>query len=86
MRGVGKVNVVDRNSFPQFPAHFVPCRPHLTAMFVNDYWENKPHIMRELRAVVSNHSLAVDHQQKVVKRTIGGGDRWKWWADIHDMW
>ncbi len=73
MRGVGKVNVVDRNSFPQFPAHFVPCRPHLTAMFVNDYWENKPHIMRELRAVVSNHSLAVDHQQKVVKRTIGGG-------------
>ncbi len=73
MRGVGKVNVVGRNSFPQFPAHFVPCRPHLTAMFVKDYWENKPHIMRELRAVTSAHSLAVDHQRKVVKRTLGSG-------------
>jgi hypothetical protein len=40
-------------------------------MFV-DYWENKPHIMRELRTIVSNHSLAVDHQRKVVKRTLGG--------------
>ena len=27
--------------------------------------------MRELRAIVSNHSLEVDHQQKVVKRTLG---------------
>ena len=41
-------------------------------MFVKDYWENKPHIMRELRAVLSNHTLAVDHQRKVVKRTLGG--------------
>ena len=41
MCGVGKVNVVARHSFPPFPSHYVPCRPHLTAMFVKDYWENK---------------------------------------------
>lgn len=40
-------------------------------MFVRDYWENRPYIMRELRAILSNHSLAVDHQRKVVKRTLG---------------
>ena len=52
MRG-GKVNVVGRNSFSQFPAHFVPCRPHLTAMFVNDYWEkNKPLIWTEGNVVL----------------------------------
>ena len=28
--------------------------------------------MRELRAILSSHSLAVDHQRKVVKRTLGG--------------
>ena len=67
------MNVAARDAFPSFPSHFVPCRPHLTAMFVQDYWENKPHIMRELRAVVSSHSLAVDHQRKVVKRTLGSG-------------
>ena len=72
MRGVGKVNVAPRDAFPQFPTHYVPCRPHLTAMFIKDYWENKPHIMRELRAILSSHSLAVDHQRKVVKRTLGG--------------
>ena len=72
MRGVGKVNVVPRDSFPSFPSHYVPSRPHLTAMFIRDYWENKPHIMRELRSVVSSHGLAVDHQSKVVKRTRGG--------------
>ena len=72
MRGVGKVNVAPRDAFPPFPSHYVPSRPHLTAMFVLDYWENKPHLMRELRAILSNHSLAVDHQRKVVKRTIGG--------------
>ena len=52
------------------PSHYVPARPHLTAMFVKDYWENKPYIMRELRSVLSSHSLAVDHQRKVV---IGEG-------------
>ena len=72
MRGVGKVNVVPRDSFPSFPSHYVPSRPHLTAMFIRDYWENKLHIMRELRSVVSSHGLAVDHQSKVVKRTRGG--------------
>lgn len=41
-------------------------------MFVRDYWENKSHIMHELCTIVSNHSLAVDHQCKVVKRTLGG--------------
>ena len=41
-------------------------------MFVRDYWENKPYIMRELRTIVSGHSLAVDYQRKVVKRTLGG--------------
>ena len=40
-------------------------------MFVRDYWENKPHLMHELFAMLSSHSLAVDHQRKVVKRTIG---------------
>ncbi len=72
MCGVGKVNVAPRDAFPPFPSHYVPCRPHLTAMFVKDYWENKAHIMRELRVILSNHSLAVDHQRKVVKRTLGG--------------
>ena len=28
--------------------------------------------MRELCAILSDHSLAVDHQRKVVKRTLGG--------------
>ena len=72
LRGVGKVNVAPRDAYPPFPAHYVPCRPHLTAMFVQEYWENKSHIMRELRAILSNHSLTVDHQRKVVKRTLGG--------------
>ena len=72
MCGVGKVNVVCCDSFPPFPSHYVPCRPHLTAMFVKDYWENNSHIRRELRAILSSHSLAVDHQRKVVKRTLGG--------------
>lgn len=72
MRGVGKVNVVRHDSFPPFPSHYVPCRPHLTATFVKDYWENKAHIKRELRAILSSHSLAVDHQRKVVKCTLGG--------------
>ena len=29
--------------------------------------------MRELRTILSSHSLAVDHQRKVIKRTLGGG-------------
>ena len=45
----------------------------LTAMFVKDCWENKTYIMRELRAILSGHSLAVDDQRKVVKRTISEG-------------
>ena len=72
MHGVSKVNVAPRDAFPPFPSHYVPSRSHITAMFVKDYWENKPHIIRELRAVLSNHTLAVDHQRKVVKRTLGG--------------
>ena len=72
-KGHGKINVASRDSFPSFPSHYIPCRPHLTAMFVRDSQDNKPHMMRgELRAIVSNHSLAVDHQCKVVKRTVGG--------------
>ena len=71
LRGVGKVNVAPRDAFPPFSSHYVPSRPHLTAMFILDYWENKSHIMRELHTILSNHSLAVDHQRKVVKRTIG---------------
>ena len=66
------MNVAPRDAFPPFPSHYVPGRPHLTAMFVRDYWENKPYIMRELRTILSSHSLAVDHQRKVVKRTLGG--------------
>jgi len=54
MHGVGKVNVAARDAFPP------PCKPHLMAMFVRDYWENKSHIMRELRTILSNHSFAVD--------------------------
>ena len=72
MHGVGKVNVAARDAFPPFPSHYVPCRSHLTAMFVRDYWENKSHIMGELRTILSNHSLAVDHQQKIVKCTLSG--------------
>jgi len=70
--GVGKVNVTTRNSFPSFPQHYIPGREHLTSMFVKDYWENKSYMMRELRNIVTCHSLAVDHQRKVVKRTRGG--------------
>ena len=62
-----------RGGFSPFPSHHVPTRPHLTAMFNKDYWKNKSHILRELRAIVSDHSLAVDHQRKVVKCTLGGG-------------
>ena len=65
-----KVTWLPSDAFPPFPSHFVPGRPHLT-VFVLDYWENKSHIMRELCTVLSNHSLAVDHQCKVVKRTLG---------------
>ena len=72
MRGVGKVNVAPRDAFPPFPPHYVPHRPHLPAMFVRDYWENKSHGMRELLTIVNDHSLAVDHQRKVVKSTLGG--------------
>ena len=42
------------------------------AMFVKNYWVNKSHITRELCTIVRNHSLAVDHQRKVVKHTFGG--------------
>ncbi len=35
--------------------------------------DNKPYIIRELRTVLSSHSLAVDHQRKVIKRTLSGG-------------
>lgn len=73
LRGVGKVNVALRDAFPPFPSHYVPCRPHLMTMFVRDYWESKPFILRELRSSLSTHTLAVDHQRKVVKRTLGGG-------------
>ena len=73
MSGVGRINVASRDAFPPFPSQYVPCRPHLTMMFVRDYWENKSHIMRELRTILSSHSLAVDHQCKVIKRTLGGG-------------
>ena len=37
---------------------------------VREHWENKSHIMPELRTIVSNHSLAVDHQRKIVKRPL----------------
>jgi hypothetical protein len=70
--GIGKKYVAARDAFPPFPAHYVPCRPHLTMMFVRDYWDNKDHILRDLRTYISSYSLAVDHQRKVVKRIIGG--------------
>ena len=69
--GVNKVIVALRDAFPSFPSHYVPCQSHITAMFAKDYWENKPHIMYEFRCILSKHSLAVDHQRKVVKRTLG---------------
>ena len=72
MHGVGKINVAPRDGFPPFPSHYIPGRPHLTAIFVRDYWDNISFIKRELRAILSSHSLAVDHQRKVVKRTRGG--------------
>lgn len=72
MHGVGKVNVAPHDAFPPFPTYYVPYRPHLTAMFIRDYWENKLHIMHEPCNILSSHSLAVDHQHKVVKRTLGG--------------
>ncbi len=73
MSGIGRVNVASRDVFPPLPSHYIPCRPHLTLLFIRDYLDNKPYIMRELRTVLSSHSLAVDHQRKVIKRTLGGG-------------
>ena len=81
MRGVRKVNVAPRDAFLPFPSHYVPRRPHLTAMFVSDYWENKSHIMRELRNIMSEHSLAVDHQRKVVS----GLSVEMWWAMVDNL-
>ncbi len=72
MSGIGRVNVA-RDAFPPLPSHYIPCRPHLTLLFIRDYLDNKPYIMRELRTVLSSHSLAVDHQRKVIKRTLGSG-------------
>lgn len=72
MHGVSKVNMVRYDAFPPFPSHYILCRSHLTAMFVRDYWKNKSHIMCDLHAIVCNHSLAVDHQRKVVKGAFGG--------------
>ena len=72
IHGVGKINVAPRDGFLPFPSHYIPGRPHPTAIFVRDYWENISFIKRELRAILSSHSLAVDHQRKVVKRTRGG--------------
>ena len=57
MCGVGKVNIVTWDSFPSFPSHYVPSRPHLTDMFIRNYWENKPRIMRELRAIEAAMAL-----------------------------
>ena len=54
MRNVGKKNVARRDAFPPFSSHYVPGRPHLTAVFVRDYWEHKPYLMRELRAILSS--------------------------------
>ena len=62
MSGVGKVNVAPRDGFPPFPTQYVPCRPHLTARFVKDYLENKSFVMRELRAIVSGSSLAINEK------------------------
>ena len=60
------IHVHKFDSFPPFPSH-------LTSMLIKDYWQNKNHTMRELRATVINHALAIDHQRKVVKHTLGGG-------------
>ncbi len=73
MSGIGRVSVASRDAFPPLPSHYIPCRPHLTLLFIRDYLDNKPYIMRELRTVLSSLSLAVDHQRKVIKRTLGGG-------------
>ena len=69
--GIGKVNVVSTDSYPPFPRHYIPHRHHITSMFIKDYWLHKPYIMRELRSTLSRHGLVIDHQLKVVKRTLG---------------
>ena len=61
-----------RYAFPLFLSHYVRGRLHLMAMLVREYWENRSHVMRELCTIVSSHSFGVDHQRKVVKRTLGG--------------
>ena len=68
MHGVGKVNVAPRDAFPPFPSHYVPCRLRCLSGTTG----RTSHIMRELRAIVSNRSLAVDNQRKIVTRTLGG--------------
>jgi len=46
------------------------------AIFVKDYNENSSHIKRELRelqAMLSGCRLALDHQRKAIRRTLGKG-------------
>ena len=66
MCSVGKSTVARRDDFPPFPSHYVPGRPHLTAVFVRDYWEHKPLILRELRATVSSSGLESCHDNNVM--------------------
>lgn len=63
MHGVSKKNVAPRDGFPLLPSKYVPCRPHLTAVFIRDYWENKSQIMHELCTILSNHSLVCGRPQ-----------------------
>ena len=70
MRGVGKRNVAPR-CFPTILHTLHPWQTQPHGSLCQGLF--KPYIMRELRAMLSSHGLAVDHQRKVVKRALGGG-------------
>ena len=59
--------------YPELPPKYVPSDFHLTLIFLKDYQLHESWIMRELKAILSSSSLAVDHQRQVMKRTQARG-------------
>lgn len=58
---------IDDDNFPEFPEDWVGKSPALLTAFIKDYFVEKPALMAELKSIVLENSLAVDHQRKVVK-------------------
>ena len=80
MHGVGKVNVAPHDALPQFPSHYVPCRQHLTAMFVRTTGRTSPTSCKSFEP----SSATAAYQHKVVEYPWWrcSGSRW---ADVHHV-